>query len=58
MYAVTIRSGKQFHEPKGPLREEDEGLVKDNGKEIVEEKEDLVAEIKKQGKHEETQSLA
>ena len=54
MNAITLRSGKQLDEPKGPHKEEDEGLVKGRGKEILEEKRDLIPKSEEQGKHEET----
>jgi len=54
MNAITLTSIKQLDKPKGPHREEDEGFLKDKGKEIVEEKGDLVPESKEQDKHEET----
>ena len=54
MNAITLRSGKQLEETQGAQREVDEGLVKDKGREILEEKDDLVLENGGQDKHEET----
>jgi len=54
MNAITLRNGKKLEELKGTHGEVEEGLLKDKGKEMLEENGHLVLENGEKDKDEET----